>query len=96
MQSIRNNARTSSNQLIDYTQAFQDQPPRTNSDSTDMCIQVDKRWTCGHIGYFKIIWCKMIFKTCKGTSATHEVIDVAEVCDDCERRITLPEPHVAK
>lgn len=61
-----------------------------------MCTQVDKRWACGHIGYYRIKWCDQMFKDCKGTSAEHEVIDEAKVCGDCLRRQTLPKPHIAK
>lgn len=61
-----------------------------------MCIQVDKRWACGHIGYFRIDWCERLFKGCKGISAHHDIIDVAEECGDCKRRFTLPKPLVSK
>ncbi|PHH86050.1 hypothetical protein CDD83_10825 [Cordyceps sp. RAO-2017] len=61
-----------------------------------MCTQVDKRWACGHVGYFQIKWCERIFKGCKGTSAQHEIIDEPEECGDCKRRYTLPKPFTAK
>lgn len=61
-----------------------------------MCTQVDKRWVCGHVGYFRIKRCDRLFKGCKGTTAKHEIIDVPEVCGDCERRQTLPKPRTAK
>jgi hypothetical protein len=61
-----------------------------------MCTQVDKRWSCGHIGYFHIKFCDRLFKGCKGTSAVHEFVDVDEMCSDCERRDTLPEPLESK
>lgn len=61
-----------------------------------MCTQVDKRWACGHVGFYRIKWCEQIFKTCKGTTEKHDIIDEKEECSDCERRRTLPKPLVSR
>ncbi|KAJ6437812.1 C6 zinc finger domain-containing protein [Purpureocillium lavendulum] len=57
---------------------------------------VDKQWACGHIGYFGVDRCELLFKGCKGTSAKHRVIYEPEMCGDCQRRQTLPKPFVSK
>lgn len=59
---------------------------------TNMCTQVDKQWTCGHVGYYQIRWCDKALNGCKGTTATHDIIQIAEKCDDCIRKETLPPP----
>lgn len=51
-----------------------------------MCTQVDKKWACGHIVFYRIIWCERQFKGCKGTSAHHDVVDEPDKCGDCKRR----------
>ncbi|RDA86692.1 hypothetical protein CP532_5048 [Ophiocordyceps camponoti-leonardi (nom. inval.)] len=56
-----------------------------------MCTQVDKRWACGHIGFFHIKWCRKQFKGCKGPSAQHETVDDNEECSDCKRRFAVPQ-----
>ena len=61
-----------------------------------MCTQVDKKWACGHIGYYAVDMCDQLFKGCKGTSAKHRVIEEPVVCGDCERLKALPKPHVCK
>lgn len=61
-----------------------------------MCIQVDKRWKCGHIGFFKIKWCEKAFNGCKGTPAHHDIVEDDQRCGDCERRDSLPEPLVSR
>lgn len=61
-----------------------------------MCTQVDKRWTCGHIGYYTVKRCEWLFKGCKGTTAHHEIIEEPVRCGDCQRRETLPKPFVAR
>lgn len=61
-----------------------------------MCTQVDKRWACGHIGYFRIDRCDELFKGCKGTRAQHDIVDEPSVCSDCLRRENLPKPLVSK
>ncbi|KFH41193.1 hypothetical protein ACRE_080990 [Hapsidospora chrysogenum ATCC 11550] len=61
-----------------------------------MCTQVDKRWACGHVGYFQIKYCERLFKGCKGTTAHHEILEEPELCSDCLRRKTLPNPLVSK
>lgn len=66
--------------------------PRVLLTQTNMCTQVDKQWICGHIGYYQIRWCDKALNGCKGTSAAHDIIQVAEKCDDCIRKDTLPPP----
>ncbi|RCI09981.1 hypothetical protein L249_8653 [Ophiocordyceps polyrhachis-furcata BCC 54312] len=58
-----------------------------------MCTQVDKRWACGHIGFFHIKWCRKQFKGCKGPSAQHETVDDNEECSDCKRRFAVPQSY---
>lgn len=67
-----------------------------NREKRDMCVQVDKQWSCGHIGYFQIRWCEKLFNGCKGTSAAHDIIYEPQECSDCLRRKTLPKPFVSK
>ncbi|KAK0385223.1 hypothetical protein NLU13_7700 [Sarocladium strictum] len=61
-----------------------------------MCTQVDKQWACGHTGFFMIKFCDNLFKGCKGTSATHEIVTDKDRCGDCHRRDSLPEPLESK
>lgn len=61
-----------------------------------MCTQVDKKWACGHVGYFSVKLCDKLFKGCKGTSAKHDIIEEPGLCSDCQRRETLPKPRVSK
>ncbi|KAF3072067.1 hypothetical protein CFAM422_005637 [Trichoderma lentiforme] len=61
-----------------------------------MCVQVDKQWSCGHVGYFQIRWCEKLFNGCKGTSAAHDIIYEPQECSDCLRRKTLPKPFTSK
>lgn len=61
-----------------------------------MCTQVDKKWACGHVGYFRLKQCEFLFKGCKGTSAKHDIVLEAGLCSDCQRRETLPKEYVAK
>lgn len=63
---------------------------------TKMCTQVDKKWACGHYSFFKINFCKELFKGCKGTSSVHDTVTSDEICSDCERRESLPEPYEAR
>ncbi|KAF4504896.1 hypothetical protein G6O67_008289 [Ophiocordyceps sinensis] len=74
--------RQTSRELLDAT--------NTRAGGETMCTQVDKRWACGHVGYYSIKWCEQLFKGCKGTSAKHEIIEEMAVCSDCKRRFTLP------
>ena len=60
--------------------------PQLRNGEENMCIQVDKRWKCGHIGFFTVKWCPSVGKGCKGTAAEHEVVKVGEKCGDCEAR----------
>lgn len=62
----------------------------------EMCVQVDKQWSCGHVGYFQIRWCEKLFKGCKGTSAAHDIIYQLEECSDCIRLKGLPKPFTSK
>lgn len=64
---------------------------KTNKTSS-MCIQVDRQWVCGHTGYFQIKWCVLALNGCKGPGAKHEVMYIADKCDDCIRRESLPPP----
>ncbi|KOS23019.1 hypothetical protein ESCO_003805 [Escovopsis weberi] len=61
-----------------------------------MCMQVDKQWACGHVGFSHILWCEQLFKSCKGTSAKHHILFEPGECDDCQRRRNLPKPWKAK
>jgi len=58
-----------------------------------MCVQIDKAWECGHVGFFTVRWCPYIGQTCKGTKAVHEVLKVAGVCGDCVARARDPNPQ---
>lgn len=55
-------------------------------------MQVDKKWSCGHIAFADIKWCKDALKGCKGPPAEHEVIECPDKCDDCLRIENMPEP----
>lgn len=61
-----------------------------------MCTQINKRWACGHTGFYTVKICENLFKSCKGTTAKHEIVDDPVKCGDCHRKETLPDPLVAK
>jgi hypothetical protein len=53
---------------------------------------MDKKWSCGHIGYYQIRVCDKLFKGCRGTKPEHEMVDDPEKCGDCQRRDAVPKP----
>ncbi|KAH7275858.1 hypothetical protein B0J15DRAFT_27238 [Fusarium solani] len=73
--------------------------PDSNLDAPDidsMCVQVDRQFACGHIGFFNIRWCPRALNGCKGPSHKHDIIYVMESCPDCVRKENLPKPWVAR
>ncbi|KAJ9423126.1 hypothetical protein QL093DRAFT_2261768 [Fusarium oxysporum] len=61
-----------------------------------MCMQVDRQFACGHIGFLNIRWCQRVFNGCKGPSHIHDIVYDEEICPDCLRKETLPKPWTPK